>query len=37
MTTVTEPGKTLHDFLKRPQTWTRSSAPAHDETDSGQH
>jgi predicted DNA-binding transcriptional regulator YafY len=23
-----EPGKSLHDFLKRDQTWTRTSRPA---------
>ena len=22
-----EPGKTLHDFLKRDQTWTRTKSP----------
>jgi predicted DNA-binding transcriptional regulator YafY len=26
-----EPGKTLHDFLKRPQTWTRSAQRPIDE------
>ncbi len=26
-----EPGKTLHDFLKRPQAWTRSSSPLASE------
>jgi predicted DNA-binding transcriptional regulator YafY len=28
-----EPGKTLHDFLKRDQTWTRGSKPASKDGD----
>ncbi|MBK0398635.1 YafY family transcriptional regulator [Limibaculum sp. M0105] len=31
-----EPGKTLHDFLRRPQTWTRSSLTAVEDG-SGNH
>jgi hypothetical protein len=27
-----EPGKTLHDFLKRDQTWTRGRLPAAADT-----
>jgi predicted DNA-binding transcriptional regulator YafY len=28
-----EPGKTLHDFLKRDQTWTRSRAAPNGKAD----
>jgi predicted DNA-binding transcriptional regulator YafY len=32
-----EPGKTLHDFLKRDQTWTRSRAAPNGRSEADQH